>query len=223
MVFPDTTMIEHRFLLCCAGIIVLLFTTSVNAENMSFQVRFAVAQVEGEPVVAQTWLEQHVENANILFATAEVRFSIARVEMLEEENERWPANPVTRADRHRFGPFVDPGVINVFVVRSLADVDIENRWISGVHWRSRRGGSRRHYIILSSIARPMVLAHELGHFFGNPHSPTPGNIMSYERGDGPPFFDALQLRRIRRFAGRFIREEELTIISGPRKPLSKIR
>ena len=51
-----------------------------------------------------------------------------------------------------------------------------------------------------------TIGHELGHYFGNPHSPTPNNIMSYTRdGVTPPFFDSLQIRRIRTHAGRFVR------------------
>jgi hypothetical protein len=44
----------------------------------------------------------------------------------------------------------------------------------GVHWRA---GTRR-WVFLTARARPPVLAHELGHFFGLPHDPAGGNLMT---------------------------------------------
>lgn len=199
-------------------------SASVRADATTFPVRFAVATVGGAPVVSEAWLARQLDRANRVFAPAGVAFSLSRVDILEPreagedreaEEGRWPADLRTRADRHRLGPQVEPTLINVFVVRSLADVDVEGREISGVHWRSRRGG-RSHYCILAARAGEYVLAHELGHFFGNPHSPTPGNIMSYEAGEGPPTFDARQLRRIRVTARRLLEGR------GPYPPLATL-
>src|SRR5690606_10281460 len=88
--------------------------------------------------------------------------------------------------------------IDWFVVSSLRDVDDPSRYRQGVHWRPRGVGAPdgAHFVITSSIAGPTVLAHELGHYFGNGHTDVPGNITSYERGEGPPFFDGDQVRRI---------------------------
>jgi hypothetical protein len=49
-----------------------------------------------------------------------------------------------------------------------------------------------------------VLAHELGHFFGNAHSTVVDNVMSYDRRTGSTFFDEAQGRRIRWFANMYI-------------------
>jgi hypothetical protein len=115
-----------------------------------------------------------------------------------------------RSDRHALGALVQPQVIDLFVVASLRDVDDPSRFRQGVHWRSRTH-EPAHFIILSQIAEPYTLAHELGHFFGNRrHSDTPGNIMSYEDAPGPPFFDEEQLRRVRHFARRYVKTGELT-------------
>lgn len=188
---------------------IALCASSTARADTTFRVRFSVAQVDDGPVRDRAWVDEQIARANTIFEPANIDFEVTDVDTLADEEGRWPEDLVTRADRHKLGPLVQPEVINVFVVKSMADVDIEGRFIRGVHWRSRRGGSPRHYVILSSIAGPTVLAHELGHFFGNPHSDTPGNIMSYLRGEGPPFFDTQQLRRIRRFTQRFIRTREL--------------
>ena len=114
-----------------------------------------------------------------------------------------------RSDRHALGDLLAADSINVFVVVSLRDVDDPSVMRQGVHWRPH-GRRHLHYIILSSVAGETTLAHELGHFFGNPHSDTPDNVMSYSRdGAVPPFFDDAQLRRIRRFARRLLREREI--------------
>lgn len=175
----------------------------------TFAIRFVVADVDGVPVVDESWLRVRVEQANEIFAPSPVRFVLG-----SRESHRGRAEIVTRGHRHELSLVAQPRVINAFVVASLADVDRRGEEIRGVHWRSRRGcqgapSCERHYVILSRISGPTVLAHELGHFFGNPHSDTPGNIMSYERAEVPPFFDALQLRRIRQFSERFLGSGEL--------------
>jgi hypothetical protein len=79
----------------------------------------------------------------------------------------------------------------------------------GVHWHSQSHPGK-HYVILSSIAGPNVLAHELGHYLGNPkHSEVPGNLMSYQRAEGPPFLDAIQVRRIQRTLRGYLKSGEL--------------
>lgn len=171
--------------------------------------RFVIAQDEGAaPVRSEAWLRRQTREANEAFAPARLRF--------EPTFETAPLRQdlVTRSHRHELSPRVSGSVVNVFIIRSLADVDEDGVMRQGVHWRSRRGcngvqGCQRHYCILARHAGPYVLGHELGHFFGNPHSPTPGNIMSYERGDGAPFFDREQQRRIRRSLRRFRENGEL--------------
>lgn len=207
---------QHRSLptfFLAAAIFSLGWASSASAEERTFGLRVFVADVEGEPVVDQAWIDERIQWANRIFEPAELAFTQQVREDLADEH----TDLVSRADRHALGPLIEGQRIHVFVVRSLADVDIEGNFIRGVHWRSRRGGpgpggGQRHFVILSSIAGPTVLAHELGHFFGNPHSPTPGNIMSYSRGSGPPFFDAQQLRRIARHQERFVRTEELVVV-----------
>ena len=205
-----------RIALLFPALAIALGSASARADT-TFGLRVMVAEGDGEPVVPDGWVDERVEWSNRIFAPAETSFRVARREALPGEH----AEILSRGDRHALGPRVEGDTIHVFVVKALANVDVAGDFIRGVHWRSRRGGpgpggNRRHYVILSSIAGPTVLAHELGHFFGNPHSDTPGNVMSYTRGEGPPFFDAGQLRRIRQHRERFLRTEELAPVASPR-------
>ena len=175
-------------------------------------IRFIVARQGDAPIADLAWLSERADVANRIYAPAGVSFRVMRADALEPGHE----HIVTRQDRNVLGSQVAPDVINVFVVASLADVDVEGRALRGVHWRSRLAPSG-HYVILSRICGPTVLAHELGHFYGNGHSLTPGNIMSYDRGGvEQPFFDVAQIRRIRSFARRFQRTRELVPVASPR-------
>lgn len=166
-----------------------------------------VADHEGRPVVGDAWLEEQVANANAIFGPHGVTFEVVARHRMDARHARLE----TRRDRHALGDLLHPRVIDCFVVLSLRDVDDPSRYRQGVHWRPRGDGYPRgaHFVIVSSIAGPTVLAHELGHYFGNGHSDVPGNIMSYERGDVPPFFDEAQAARIRAYARRFLRRGEL--------------
>lgn len=152
-----------------------------------------VVEVDGRPVASEAFMRERVERANAIFAPYRVAFAL---------EERLPlpaahAHLESRADRDALAPYARKQVIDWFMVDSLRDVDEPERMRRGVHWHAR--GSSAHYVILSTLGGPDVLAHELGHYLGNPeHSPTPGNLMSYERGDVPPFLDATQLARMER-------------------------
>lgn len=175
--------------------------TQERALVFPLRVHVAPGASESEaPAVSDEWLREQVATANQLFGPHGVGFRVEEQYRLPERH----AMLETRSDRHALGALVDSSRIDVFIVRSLRDVDDPSLMRRGVHWRPA-GYPGAHFVIVSAIASPTVLAHELGHYFGNPHSMTPGNIMSYERGDGPPFFDAAQGVRIRRFARNFAR------------------
>ena len=149
---------------------------------------------------ARAPVDTRVAVANQIFAPADVAFTIAATRTLDARH----ADLVSREDRDALGAYVTPRAIHVFVVRSLMDVDTPPLPRRGVHWRDRgRRGVR--YVIVIADAGESVLAHELGHYFGNPHSDVPGNVMSYTRGEGIPFFDARQIARIRGSARRLAR------------------
>ncbi len=173
----------------------------------AFPISVAVAEDRlGQPVVPAAWVTERVSRANEIFADAGAFFEIRETRSLDP---RFFALG-NRADRNALAASLHPGLINVFVVASLADVDATG-FRMGVHWRPPRAAGA-HFVILAQSAMPTTLAHELGHFFGNPHSPTPNNIMGYAR-DGltPPVFDAIQLRRIGDHAARFRRSREISL------------
>jgi hypothetical protein len=162
-----------------------------------------------EPVVSDAWIAEQIATANALFLPHSVGFRVVERRVLADVY----AELETRRDRDALGALVDPARIDVFVVRALFDVDDPGEMRRGVHWRPA-GRPGVHFVVVRANAGPIVLAHELGHYFGNPHSSTPGNVMSYDRGEGPPFFDALQGRRIRSAARRFAVRRSPAIIEG---------
>lgn len=137
---------------------------------------------EDGPVESPAWLAERVEEANRHFAAISVGFRV--IEARPVEAAFW--HMATREDRDRIGAdaFTE-GVVHLFLVGQLDDVDVPGEVIRGVHWRLRRDTHAR-WIIMSKIAAPMVLAHELGHFFGLPHSGYPISIMNKTPRERPP-------------------------------------
>ena len=164
-----------------------------------------MARQEGLPVAEQAFVERQLAMANRIFA----RYGVAFEQRERHEGDDVAASMETRADRDALGAFVRPHLINVFVVASLLDVDEAQRIRRGVHWHSATHAPA-HYVILSRISFDAVLAHELGHFLGNPrHSNTPGNLMSYQHTEELPFLDQPQQRRLRESLAAYLRTGEL--------------
>jgi len=159
--------------------------------------RLFVATEDGRLAAPPEWLGEQIAEANRHFAPIAVGFELTHAETLDDGS--WRIDD--RAQRDRLGRLrFERGVIDVFVVARLADVDIEGEEIRGVHWRDRADRSRR-WIILSAIAGPFVLAHELGHYFGLPHSAHRGSLMNKAPDHDVPWqertFVAAEQRRMR--------------------------
>lgn len=172
-------------------------TASCNAGEKRCFAIVAHVVVDGDPVQTPVWFAEQVAQANRLFAEIDVAFEVREVREEAAEHARIDS----RSQRDHLGRGAhDPGVVHVWVVRRLADVDIEGEEIRGVHWRDRADATRR-FIILSSIAGDRTLAHELGHFFGLPHSTYPESIMNKSPRDDPPWelrgFVAQEYKRMR--------------------------
>lgn len=134
-----------------------------------------------QPVQSLTWIQEQVIQAQINFAANDISFQIESVDQLPPET----IMVKTRHDRNFLGrERFFAGVIHVFVVKQLANVDEEGE-IQGVHWRDRKHRQRR-WIILSRIAMNRVLTHELGHFFGLPHSTYSISLMNKTLRTDPP-------------------------------------
>ena len=189
----------------------LLVAASAGADGVRIPLSVAVGQVDGAPVVTEEWLDEQVQHATRAFRPFGVCFAVDERRTLE------PSRTVleTRADRHALGALVVAGRANVFVAASLRDVDDPALLRMGVHWRARAPRTRpSHFVIVAGSAWQTTLAHELGHFFGNPHHRTPGNLMSYEGRSDTSGFDAQQGRRIAARLRRYLRTRELTPLDG---------
>ncbi|MFT3924486.1 MAG: hypothetical protein QM778_18250 [Myxococcales bacterium] len=173
------------------------------AEPIRLPVLIHVAQEQQIDVAERIFWERQLARANEIFAPYEVAFELQKV-----VPARGKPRMDDRADRDALAAQLEAGVVNVFVVAALTDVDEPPRPRRGVHWHAGSPAGA-HYVILSVIAEPEVLAHELGHYLGNPrHSEVPGNLMSYQRGEGLPVLDEAQQRRVRTTARAYRRWPE---------------
>jgi uracil-DNA glycosylase len=194
-----------------AALLVLGVATTARADtpNTIFGLSFSIAREGGERVVDDAWVNAQIDEANRLFSPFGTRFRWTTERELAE-----PHGEVhTRAERDALTPLTEPDQVDVFLVRALEDVDEPGRMRMGVCWTGRAG---KRFLVVSKIARPSVLAHELGHFFGNPHSTVTNNLMSYSRApeQGPVFLDASQGAKITSFTTAFLRSGRLVDV-GP--------
>ncbi|WP_437999110.1 hypothetical protein WMF26_03290 [Sorangium sp. So ce185] len=159
----------------------------------AFPLSIAVAEeAAGQPVRDDAWIDAQIAEAIRLFEPAGVALRKVGSRALAPRFSRLE----TRADRDALAAAIEARRINVMVVASLRDVDDPRRFRMGVHWRNRATPERR-CVIVAANARPTVLAHELGHFFGLGHSGVDDNVMSYTRTGAPVSFDPAQIEKIR--------------------------
>ncbi|HEX3761535.1 MAG TPA: matrixin family metalloprotease [Kofleriaceae bacterium] len=160
----------------------------------------------GDGLIAHAdWLAVQLAEANRHFAPVDVGFQVVGA-------DRLPAGAghvATPADRDAVAEGRLTGkVIHVFITGQLDDVD-QPGVIRGVTWHAR-GGDRK-YVILSTAAPERVLAHELGHVFGLPHSRYAISIMNKQPRTEPPveqrtFADA-ELAAMRPALRRLLRDQ----------------
>jgi hypothetical protein len=135
----------------------------------------------GAPVIDSTFLAQAVERASEIFAPAGLCFTLEKIVPLPPGKM---LNVWGRGARDHLTRVAGPapsGAVEVFFVRAISNLDGGGVALAGVHWRypgHNYGGIGRHYVILGQKNGGMeTLAHELGHYFGLPHSQSRRNLM----------------------------------------------
>lgn len=169
---------------------------------------FHVAQRDGAAVAPEAFIGEQLAAANTIYGPLGIELVDAERVPLGAEH----AEMITRSDRDALARYVRKGAVHVFIVAKLMDVDEPGRERRGVHWHPRPS-PRDSYLIVSQISGRYVLAHELGHMFGNPqHSDVPGNLMCYQRAEGTPFLDDAQTRRVRQTLAALLKEGRIVAL-----------
>ena len=191
------------------ALVLLGGTGAARADVTTFGVSVSIAREDKARIVDDPWMNQQIADANRLFEPLGVRFRWT----IEKELPEPHGELHSRADRNALTPLTEKsGVIDVFVVRELEDVDEPGRYRMGVTWTGN-GGKR--FIVLARSARRTVFAHELGHLFGNGHSTVTNNLMSYSRTDGEVFLDERQQRIVKTMAAQFLATKTLIDVGPP--------
>jgi Zn-dependent peptidase ImmA (M78 family) len=177
-----------------ALILVLLWATRGFAAPTTFEISLHVVKDAQTP----EWLAAQVAKANKHFEAVDAAFVVATRDELAGK-----AHIVTCGDRNALAKLVTDNKIHVFIVEKLENVD-DDAPIFGVTWRA----DGKKYIIIGSNAPERVLAHELGHVFGLPHSTYAISIMNKTKRETPRQED-------RRFA-----DEELALLRPMVKKLA---
>lgn len=183
----------------------------------TFGISLSIAKDEtGARVVDDDWVNAQIADANRLFQPHGTSFRW----VIEKELHDAHASMHSRDDRNALTPLTErSGFIDVFVVRELEDVDDPGRLRMGVCWTNAgKKDTGKRFIIIARSARPTVLAHELGHFFGNrEHSNVINNLMSYSREVGASvFLDDKQVANIKSFTRMFLDTGRLKELSSAR-------
>lgn len=151
-----------------------------KARAHCFAIRLHVARSEeGAAIVEPAWFAAQLAMANKQFAPLDTSFQLAGVDFLPATAARLE----DRAARVALASKIGGTVIDVFLTGYLADIDKPGAFAYGVTWHTK--GDRK-FIIVSGMGRDRTLAHELGHFFGLPHSTFKISIMNKTPRDDPP-------------------------------------
>lgn len=221
------TIISMRVLSLSLFLATLLLTTNLARAEQSaqstvqlvnyFPVVFHVAVKDGSPITAKTQVDQELARANINFYGAGIGFRVHELRHLPEGHSTLRTVP----DRRRLRRYFMKRKINVFVVEEILDarpskatlkaaaavgLDPSDGRLAGAHIPAK-GLRPSTYIIVTRSSMYRSFTHELGHFFGAPHSKNPDNFMSY--GPNPFQFSERQLNYFRRRARHFRRSRSL--------------
>jgi len=143
-------------------------------------IQLHIAPGERGLVASPEWIAGQLAAANRHFVPLDVAFQLAGVDELPASTTHLE----TRKDRDALASRLGGKLIHVFVVGQLDDVDEDGAIAYGVTWHARNDDRR--YVIVSAQALERTLAHELGHFFGLPHSAYAISIMNKSDRAEPP-------------------------------------
>jgi hypothetical protein len=122
------------------------------------------------PARPPEWVEAHVHAVRQLVTPHAIVLSVRTEPFTPHRCEA-----LTREDRDGFARHVTSDrAVTVLVVPRVRDLDVLTYDLQGVHWRAQK----RRWIFLTARSRPPTLAHELCHYFGLPHDPAGGNLMT---------------------------------------------
>ena len=178
-----------------------------DAPTTTFGLEVHIAPGADGQIVTPEWVAAQVAMANHQFAALDIGFHVVATSDLPAT----AAHLRTRADRSALAPLVTGRVIHVFVAGQLDNID-DDAPVYGVTWRA---GTRK-FVILAATARDIVLAHELGHVFGLPHSTHAISIMNKTKRAEPPIADRRfadeELAAMRRTVRRLVRDKVLDAV-----------
>lgn len=162
------------------------------------------------PVVSKAFVDEQLKQCAEIFGEFALSFAAGAKERALDGKM---AKLEDRADRDAMADFMLPGVVNIYFVESLRDVDDPKKHRMGVTWR-KLSNLKKKYVIVAASARETTLAHELGHFLGNDHSYVKNNLMSYDRDGGKVFLDATQGAKSRKTALALFASKELVAVGA---------
>lgn len=151
----------------------------------------------GDASADARWWQAQLQLANAAFKPAGIAFvTTDRGALAKRHHVITDARHRDRLGRRGGGHTTKRRSIAVFSPLRLLDVPDKTRDRHGVHWRDRgdrrsEDWRRRWLIVVNAADRPqwslpIVLAHELGHFFGLPHGKDPTSLMNKSPNDRPP-------------------------------------
>ena len=165
---------------------------------------FSVVVEDGRPLRDSAWLDEQVAEMESISG----RSVFTRTGSASRPLAAQYAAIETLDDRDALGAFVQPHVVNVFIIRTLRDLAESPAYRHGATWRSRTNRGAR-YAILTADAVRAGLAHEMGHYFGAVHVTTVDNVMSDQRTGARLFLDDVQARTIQGAARRAFQSGKL--------------